>query len=661
MLADSRINHLEKQSLSERIANGVFKPPTVSYYLSQLEGSQTSTPRYHLKQKRALAVELGHCLLNFFDATLDPDDIYFFGRLSNNGLRERSYRTFSSRLPTSPNLRLFQIGHPVLLSFAKILLELDDGEEIPIKINLEHGEHNRLAWMKLLSALQNRGEGPDLSYPKAVRGCLNLHSQLQHVDTTSRDSDMTIREKIFQHIVQHLEDSLESSLSPREKQQKRKLRLDVDNFESSDVLVQPCASTSGKHDIIPSAPPEKRPRTDRIPIIKVTEQLHGTESIANNLPSRLLENGLEKDQPHPIAKGPRKSTKRDFGIELCVPKQRADFEVAIICALPLEFDSVRTLFDECWEERLHQFCKPKGDPNHYVNGRIGAVDVVVLLLSEIGKVSAATATAYLKGAYPELQMVLLCGICGGIPSLRPDDTKQEVLLGDVIVSSNMIQYDIGRRYLEAFAAKQSPRPPKKHIQNMLIHLQTDTFLYEISQRSADILEEIQEARPRYRYPGTSQDHLFEATYQHIHVSKELCTCCKMTNMPCLLCHALPCSEAGCDKRYLVRRRRLEEKRDSEERGLAREAQKPSIFLGRFGSGDTVMKSSRDRDILVAQHGISALDMEGAGIWDDVPCIIVKGVCDYADSHKNKVWQDFASATSAAVVKALLERYIRTEK
>ncbi|PTD01267.1 hypothetical protein FCULG_00012945 [Fusarium culmorum] len=43
-------------------------------------------------------------------------------------------------------------------------------------------------------------------------------------------------------------------------------------------------------------------------------------------------------------------------------------------------------------------------------------------------------------------------------------------------------------------------------------------------------------------------------------------------------------------------------------------------------------------------------------WDEVPCIVVKGICDYADSHKNKAWQDFAAATAAAVARAILGQY-----
>jgi nucleoside phosphorylase len=46
-------------------------------------------------------------------------------------------------------------------------------------------------------------------------------------------------------------------------------------------------------------------------------------------------------------------------------------------------------------------------------------------------------------------------------------------------------------------------------------------------------------------------------------------------------------------------------------------------------------------------------MEGAGVWDIFPCVVIKGACDYADSHKNKVWQRYAAATAAACMKAFL--------
>ena len=74
-----------------------------------------------------------------------------------------------------------------------------------------------------------------------------------------------------------------------------------------------------------------------------------------------------------------------------------------------------------------------------------------------------------------------------------------------------------------------------------------------------------------------------------------------------------------------------------------------------------MKSGEDRDRIVKQYDIIAFEMEEAGFLNEVPCIIIKGVCDYADCHKNKRWQDFVAAMAAAAMKALLERYIQTDK
>lgn len=107
--------------------------------------------------------------------------------------------------------------------------------------------------------------------------------------------------------------------------------------------------------------------------------------------------------------------------------------------------------------------------------------------------------------------------------------------------------------------------------------------------------------------------------------------------------------------HLVSRKPLELKQKLEEDGRITEAQAPSIFVGRIGSADKVLKSGEERDRLAEQHKLIAFEMEGAGVWDEIPTIIVKAACDYADSHKNKLWQDFAAATAASVTKALLER------
>ena len=46
-------------------------------------------------------------------------------------------------------------------------------------------------------------------------------------------------------------------------------------------------------------------------------------------------------------------------------------------------------------------------------------------------------------------------------------------------------------------------------------------------------------------------------------------------------------------------------------------------------------------------------MEAAGLMDSFPCLVIRGICDYADSHKNKRWQPYAAATAAAFAKELL--------
>lgn len=49
-------------------------------------------------------------------------------------------------------------------------------------------------------------------------------------------------------------------------------------------------------------------------------------------------------------------------------------------------------------------------------------------------------------------------------------------------------------------------------------------------------------------------------------------------------------------------------------------------------------------------------MEGAGVWDNFPPVVINGVCDYADSHRNTIWQNYAAATAAACMKAFLTQW-----
>jgi hypothetical protein len=66
-----------------------------------------------------------------------------------------------------------------------------------------------------------------------------------------------------------------------------------------------------------------------------------------------------------------------------------------------------------------------------------------------------------------------------------------------------------------------------------------------------------------------------------------------------------------------------------------------------------MKHGSTRDRLAEEHGIMCFEMEAAGLMDTFPCLVIRGISDYADSHKNKEWQEYAAAAAAAYAKELL--------
>ncbi|KAL3489691.1 hypothetical protein BJX62DRAFT_238819 [Aspergillus germanicus] len=67
-------------------------------------------------------------------------------------------------------------------------------------------------------------------------------------------------------------------------------------------------------------------------------------------------------------------------------------------------------------------------------------------------------------------------------------------------------------------------------------------------------------------------------------------------------------------------------------------------------------TGKGRDVIAKKEQVIGFEMEGAGVWETLPCILVKGVSDYADSHKSKDWQLFAAASAAACMRALLDEH-----
>ncbi|KAL4756029.1 5'-methylthioadenosine/S-adenosylhomocysteine nucleosidase family protein [Aspergillus foveolatus] len=351
------------------------------------------------------------------------------------------------------------------------------------------------------------------------------------------------------------------------------------------------------------------------------------------------------------------------------PSRRADFEIAIICALPLEYDAVSLVFDEFWDEDGDSYGRSSGDTNTYTTGRIGRHNVVLVLLSCMGKISAASAASSLRSSYSNVRLALLTGTCAGVP--QADGNGSEILLGDVVISKTIVQCDFGRQYHNTFVRKNTVEDnlgrPRKEIWNLLRTFETESGLRRLEQRAALILKKLQadaiirQCRTRYQYPGTAEDRLFNASYHHKHRDMALCVSggCQRDNDPaCEAALRSSCDELHCDGKYTIPRERLKARERLEQGGIL--AQDPKIYVGAVASSDMVIKSGEHRDRIAQQESVIAFEMEGAAVWEALPSIVVKGVSDYADSHKSKKWQSFAAAAAACTSKAILERYIKED-
>ncbi|XHF98729.1 hypothetical protein AWENTII_002268 [Aspergillus wentii] len=332
------------------------------------------------------------------------------------------------------------------------------------------------------------------------------------------------------------------------------------------------------------------------------------------------------------------------------PNTRNDFEIAIICALPHEADAVEALFDETYATFNRIYGKQDGDLNIYSNGKLGQHDVVLCLLPEMGKGNAATVSSSLRISYPRVQLGLLVGICGAVPFPRPDGDT-EIIMGDVIISDSVIEYDFGSQYPDGFRRKTDVKStlgrPTREIRNLLASLKTRSGRNELQRQTLQHLITLQSLpENEWEYPGAAQDVLFEASYRHKHYQRDRDTCiclnCNASSDPvCEEALKKDCAILNCSGKPVYRSRH----------GI--QACSPQIIIGTVASADTVMKSGEHRDKLAWTEAVIGFEMEGAGVWDNLPCVIVKGACDYADSHKNNRWQSYAAATGASGAKAFL--------
>ncbi|PLN86206.1 hypothetical protein BDW42DRAFT_201158 [Aspergillus taichungensis] len=266
-----------------------------------------------------------------------------------------------------------------------------------------------------------------------------------------------------------------------------------------------------------------------------------------------------------------------------------DYTVAWICALSLEVMVARVMLD-----------KPHGSPsrannlNAYDFGELNNHYITITYLpdSVYGTVFAATVVSRMCSTFPRLQFALMVGIGGGVPSKNPD-----IRLGDIVVGklgknhNGVVQYDYGKASLLTHITQLKSKQV----------MDGDDAIVNIVRAA---LERSAGMTARFSAPAQSPDFLFCFSYHH--------------------------AEKGADC------------------GNA-----PRVHYGLIVSRNQVMKDSVMRDCLSKQDGMLCFEMEASGLMNELPTLVIRGICDYCDSHKLDKWQGYAALAAAAYAKELL--------
>ncbi|KAJ5256527.1 hypothetical protein N7478_012631 [Penicillium angulare] len=302
---------------------------------------------------------------------------------------------------------------------------------------------------------------------------------------------------------------------------------------------------------------------------------------------------------------------------------RDAFQIGWICALPIEAAAAAEMLDEKFGILDEQ---DAADSNTYTLGRIGKHHVVIACLpgGQYGNTSATTvANNMLRTFSKSLRIGLMVGIGGGVPSATHD-----IRLGDIVVSypqgtcGGVIQYDIGKvitggEFERIGSLNSPPRALLTAVGTMRAAALTDDPRYLEYFQNA--IGRTARTRKNFSRPTAQSDRLFQTEYDH------------------------PANASSCDGCPLE----WEETRDQ------REDSDPLPHYGIIASGNTVIKHGQTREQLRLETGALCIEMEAAGLMLDFPCAVIRGVCDYADSHKNKQWQGYAALAAAAYTKELL--------
>ncbi|TPR09811.1 plasma-membrane proton-efflux P-type ATPase [Aspergillus niger] len=288
------------------------------------------------------------------------------------------------------------------------------------------------------------------------------------------------------------------------------------------------------------------------------------------------------------------------------------YTIAYITALPKEQTAVLATLDTIHHQHIPT---PASDKNTYTLGSISPHNIVLICLPTMGTTAAASAVTSLLHMFPSIRVVVQNG--GGV------GRRSEVGVGPAV---------------------KSVIDGLKHDGDNLIKM-----------RIKECLDDVEERFPRLVPRWTRCDGLRDPLLGRWWVFSDSCLCL----VGWVLWKVVVAGVIGLLGLWRLRMVEFGFGREMWKEKVMRTEKKERnvrVHYGLIASGNFVVKDAKARDALGKEfeEDILCVEMEAAGVVDLVPCIVVRGICDYADSQKNKDWQEYAAMVAAAYARILLE-------
>ena len=254
----------------------------------------------------------------------------------------------------------------------------------------------------------------------------------------------------------------------------------------------------------------------------------------------------------------------------------------------------------------------------------------VLPNGEYGISAASGVAKDMLYSFPHIRIGLMVGIGGGAPS-----QKHDIRLGDIVVSApcggrgGVLQYDYGKTIQnQEFKMTGFLNQPPTLLRSVVTDIRAEYEIegHRLEETVEGILEEKKRLRKKYKRPQAGSDRLYKSDVVHMEEGVECVYVC------------------GDSPSELVERPPRTEDEDN-----------TVVHYGLIASADQLMKDASIRDRLAQKEDVLCFEMEAAGLMNQFPCLVIRGICDYSDSHKNKGWQGYAAMIAAAYAKDLILR------